>query len=164
MAFQNLVEIPLNFPGKLYRSPMPYARFDLGGTTLQEFLDAGITTVVMLVQEGEDLHHAGRDLKSEYASHDIKVIHYPIRDFDTPEDDTNLKKTLQLVEQRCQDGERVAVHCFAGRGRTGLFIALMARQALGLDGHEAIEFVRRYFPAIETDEQEQLVRDFEPDE
>ena len=124
----------------------------------------GINTVVMLVEEGEDTQYAGKDLKTEYALHNIDVIHYPIRDFDTPEDSADLKNTLDRVQEKCQDGEKVAVHCFAGRGRTGLFIALLARQALGLDGDQAIEFVRRYFPAIETKDQEQLVREFEPNE
>ena len=40
MEFKNLVEIPLKLPGKLYRSPMPFARFDLDRTTFQEFQDA----------------------------------------------------------------------------------------------------------------------------
>lgn len=163
MKYKNLNEVPLGLPGKLYRSPMPYARFDLGQSSFQEYLSAGINTVVMLVEEGEDFHYTGKDLKAEYAQHKINVIHYPIRDFDTPEDSKILKATLQEVAAKCRDGENVAVHCFAGRGRTGLFIALLARQVLGLQGQESIDFVREYFPAVETEAQENMVREFEID-
>ena len=164
MKFDNLNEIPLGLSGKLFRSPMPFARFDEGKTTFQEYLDAGINTVVMLVEEGEDLHYTGKDLKEEYARHQMAVIHYPIPDFDTPEAGAEFKATLQDVAARCQDGENVAVHCFAGRGRTGLFIALLSRKILGLEGQESIIFVRQFFPAVETQAQEKLVRDFVLDE
>ena len=40
-----------------------------------------------------------------------------------------------------------------------MVIALLARKALGMDGQEAIDWVRQYFPAIETDAQENLVRE-----
>lgn len=163
MDSTNLVEVPLNLSGKLYRSPMPFARFDLGGTTFQEYLDAGISTVVMLVEEGEDIYYAGKNLLEEYTQHDIDVIHYPIRDFDTPEDHTGLQSVLRSVTMLCHSGEKVAVHCLAGRGRTGMFIALMARKTLGLEGQQAIDYVRQYFKAIETDAQEQLIRDFNID-
>jgi protein-tyrosine phosphatase len=160
MVYKNINEVPLGLPGKLFRSPMPYARFDLDKTTFQEYLDANIDTVVMLVQNGEDLHFSRRDLKEEYSRNNISVIHYPIRDFDTPEDIERLKTTLQEVATHCQEGKNVVVHCFAGRGRTGLFIALLSRKVLGLGGQEAIDFTRKYFPAIETESQEKMVRDF----
>lgn len=137
---------------------MPYARFDLGQTTFQEYLDAGVDTVVMLIEDGEDIHHSGRDLKAEYTSQGISVIHFPIPDFDTPEDSSVLKKSLDEVIERAKKGENIAVHCFAGRGRTGLYIALLARKVFGLDGQEAIDFVRKYFPAVETQAQEELVK------
>ena len=50
------------------------------------------------------------------------------------------------------------IHCSAGIGRTGLFIAYLAKQCLSLSGHEALQWVRRYIPrAVETPEQQQLV-------
>ena len=158
MSDRNLVPIPLNLPGQIYRSPMPYARFDLGQTTFQEYLDASVDTVVMLIEEGEDVHLAGRDLKKEYGRHAMSVIHFPIPDFDTPEDSDELTNSLSEVIRRAEKGENIAIHCFAGRGRTGLYIALLARKVLGLGGQEAIEFVRNHFPAVETQAQEELVR------
>ncbi len=163
MDEKNLVPIPLGLKGSVYRSPMPFAAFDYGKTTLSEYLDAGVDTVIMLTESGEDMLRAGRDLAQTYASHQIETIHFPIVDFDTPDDHHSLLAALEDVIQRAKQGENIAVHCFAGRGRTGLFIALLARKALGLEGQAAIDWVRNYFPAIETQEQERLVRELDLD-
>jgi protein-tyrosine phosphatase len=43
-------------------------------------------------------------------------------------------------------------------GRTGLFMAYLAKRCLGLSGAEALQWVRRFIPrAVETPEQQQLV-------
>jgi protein-tyrosine phosphatase len=43
-------------------------------------------------------------------------------------------------------------------GRTGLFIASLAKRMLGLAGEEALQWVRHYIPrAVETPEQQRLV-------
>jgi protein-tyrosine phosphatase len=156
-----LTYIPLDLPGKLYRSPMPFARFDPDEEAFNQFLEAGITTVVMLIEEGEDQYRAGRDLKALYLQNGMEVIHFPIADFDTPEDKHLLDEALQQVLEKAQRGENIAVHCFAGRGRTGMFLALLVRQILGVGGEEAIATLRDYFPAVETKAQEQLVINYE---
>ncbi|HKJ26671.1 MAG TPA: protein-tyrosine phosphatase family protein [Anaerolineales bacterium] len=143
---------------------MPFARFDKEYTALDEMIQAGVSTVVMLIEEGEDFVRAARDLKTIYTENNLAVIHYPIIDFDTPDDPGELQSVIAEVSEKVREGERVAVHCFAGQGRTGMFIALLGRQLLGLGGDEAIEWVRGYFRAIETVEQEQVVRDYQPGE
>ena len=40
-----------------------------------------------------------------------------------------------------------------------MFLALLARKTLGIGGQEAIDWVRQFFPAIETRAQEKLVRE-----
>ena len=43
-------------------------------------------------------------------------------------------------------------------GRTGLLRASLAKRYLGLSGHEALQWARRYIPrAVETPEQQRLV-------
>lgn len=158
MEHNRFVEIPLGLAGKVFRSPMPFAAFDEGNTLLAEFERAGVTQVVMLTEPGEDLVRAGRDLSRLYSQHQISTIHYPIKDFGRPEDLDELRDQVEKVLGLVNQGEKVAVHCFAGRGRTGMFLAILTKQALGLEGDEAIRWVRQYFPAIETHEQEELVR------
>ncbi len=160
MEHNRFVEIPLGLTGKLYRSPMPFASFDQDHTLLNEYQSAGVTQVVMLTEPGEDLIRAGRDLTRLYSQHQIKTIHYPIKDFGSPEDLDELRTRISDVLALVSTGEKVAIHCYAGRGRTGLFIAILAKAALGLKGEEAIRWVRQYFPAIETKEQEDLVREY----
>jgi protein-tyrosine phosphatase len=159
MDFQNLVHIPLELPGKIYRSPMPFAAFDIEHTTLDEYKQAGVSSVVMLTEQGEDLLRAGRNLTQAYADEQIETIHFPIVDFDTPDDPGRMLAILDEIIHRAEQGKNIAIHCFAGRGRTGMFIALLARKALGMEGQQAIDWVRQYFPAIETDAQENLVRE-----
>jgi len=160
----NLTLIPFDLPGNIFRSPMPYSYFDPSASILQDYLAADVRTVVMLTETGEDLKHANQDLAQAYAGHKINVIHFPIVDFNTPDDPGELSKVLHQVLERAGNGENIAVHCFAGRGRTGMFIALLARLVFGMEGQEAIDWVRQYFPAIETSAQEQVVIDYELDE
>ena len=52
--------------------------------------------------------------------------------------------------------------CSAGIGRTGLFMAYLAKRCLGLSGAEALQWVRHFIPrAVETPAQQRLVLDDE---
>jgi len=159
----NLTQIPFNLPGKIFRSPMPYSYFDTDASILVDYLEVKVGTVVMLTEAGEDLKHANRDLTRTYNDHQINVIHFPIVDFATPDDPGELSRALHQVLDMAKGGENIAIHCFAGRGRTGLFIALLARLIFQMDGQEAIDWVRQYFPAIETSAQERVVIEYDLD-
>ena len=160
----NLTHIPYGLPGQIYRSPMPFGDFDYGHTTLEEFRQAGIDTVVMLTTSEENLVRAGRDLGAMYESEGVGVIHLPIVDFDVPEDDTAMETALDEAIAQAEAGKNIAIHCFAGRGRTGMFMALLARRILGMEGHQAITWLREFFPAVETEEQAQIVINYKTKE
>lgn len=154
----NLIQIPFDLPGKIYRSPMPFGDFDLDRTTYAEYRQTGINTVVMLTEPGEDRRHANRDLPQVYTEDGYQVVHFPIEDFNVPANKENLKELIQEIVERAQKGENLAIHCYAGRGRTGTVLALLARRLRSLDGDTALQWVRQYFPAAETPAQEQLIR------
>ena len=153
--------MPFGMPGKVFRSPMPFGKFDYGQVVWSDYLDNKICLVVILVEEDEFLVEAGRDLSKFYRSEGLEVIDYPITDFQTPLNKETFLGVINEVLSHAENGENVAVHCLAGIGRTGLFMACMAKQNFHISGQEAIEWVRKSLPgAVESSIQERFILDF----
>jgi hypothetical protein len=153
-----LTELPLQTPGRLFRSPMPFGEFDRGGLLLDLFKLNEISVVVVLAEEEECHAVAGCDLVGVYRREGFEVIHFPIRDF-TAGNDEALQPHVRRVLAELGAGRHVAIHCRAGKGRTGMFSACLAREARGLSGDDAIAWIRRLVPgAVEARGQEEVVR------
>ena len=157
-----LTELPYGLPGKIFRSPMPFGYFDHDNHVFEEFEQQGISTVVMLTSDEEALKRSGLDLRAFYRDEGLRVIHVPIEDFGVPDDVSCLEPALQAALDAARNGDNLAIHCYAGLGRTGLFAALLARRVLSLSGEEAIKWVRSHIPgSIETGDQVQLILDYD---
>lgn len=79
-----------------------------------------------------------------------------IKDFGVPEDPENFLREAEDAVVRVLRGDRVYVGCGAGQGRTGMFLALMAK----ICGRPfPIEYVRAKYndKAVETSEQEKFI-------
>ena len=138
---------------------MPFGPYDLHGEVYDQWCEEQIAVIVMLASDEECLHKTGRNLRALYLKEGFEVLYLPIPDFGVPTRD-DLEQTAQQMIAYAQAGHHIVIHCSAGIGRTGLFMAYLAKQCLGLSGTEALHWVRRFIPrAVETPEQQRLVLD-----
>jgi len=136
---------------KLSGMPFPGV-FDPEDDDIKFIQDKGITLLVSLTLKTPDkilLKKAG-----------IRSSHYPVKDFHAPTVD-QLNQFCVTADKEINGGGRVAVHCYAGKGRTGTFLAAyFVYKGAGAEG--SIELIRKLRPgSIETEEQEDSVREFE---
>ncbi len=154
-----LTELPFTFPGKIFRSAMPYSSYDQDGNLIPAYKQNNVSMVVMLASEDESIRATGRNLLDIYRREGIEVLYLPIEDFGVPEI-SKVREAIPLVLSHSRNGGAVVVHCHAGLGRTGMFLVSLAKLGMGYSSEEAIRWVREYIPgAIEVPEQVQLVRE-----
>jgi protein-tyrosine phosphatase len=160
LALPPLIELPFGLPGRVFRSPMPFRAGDTQGEVFRQYMEQQVSVVVVLVDDAECLARSSRPLRQFYESNGLEVIHLPIPDFDVPTQEA-LAAAVEAAQACASAGKNVAVHCYAGYGRTGMFLACMARRVLGMSAYEAIEWVRSFVPtAIEVPEQVDVVKLF----
>jgi len=153
----SLTELPFHLSGSIFRSPMPFSVYDPQGDSLFQFEREKGSLIVLLAEEEECVIRTGLNLKSLYLSHGFQVLHLPIPDLNVPSKE-DLEEAIRKTVEHAQVGKNILIHCHAGLGRTGLFVAYLAKRVLGLSSEEAIHWTRKYIPhALETDEQNQMV-------
>lgn len=139
-----VTHIPLDsIKGKLYRAPMPYLK-----KAIPQLKELGIMNIVqLLVDPG---------MKQEYEAANLNVIYCPIRDGECPDPRLALK-TVKEVKKLLIAGSNVMIHCWAGQGRTGTIMAIIVGELLNLTSSEAIAYLRKFYYAVETGDQEIFV-------
>lgn len=160
---KSIIQLPFEFEeGCIFRTQMPgyqVSKKDIKKDILS-IKDKGVTDVILLATDEDCKKHSGVNLKEAYEAEGLNVRHFPIKDFGVPEKQ-GLEDLINCVLQDLQAGARFAVHCTAGKGRTGLFLACLARKVLGLPAREAIEWVRETIPgAVESTSQKTFIKDF----
>jgi protein-tyrosine phosphatase len=156
--FHNLTLIPFDLPGKVYRTPLPYGDFDLARTTFDELVQAEVGVYYSLIEPIEWISRAFIDAREKLESAGIQRVEFPIRDFFAPEDPQAFQAVVAEAREHAHHGRNIAVHCYAGVGRTGLFLAELAIQHYGWNVREAVEWLRESLPlAVENDYQYQFL-------
>ncbi|ODT46216.1 MAG: hypothetical protein ABS70_01375 [Nitrospira sp. SCN 59-13] len=140
-----LTSYPLNLPGRLYGSAMPFGLYDPDGTLLPKFRAASIHVVVLLAEPDECREKTGRDLLGMYQEEGLTVLSLPIPNYGIPVDG-GLSEVVKRAHEHVAQGQNLLIHCSAGLGRTALFATLLARSVLGLSGPEALAWLGRHQP------------------
>ena len=140
---------------------MPFSQFDSEGVWAY-YQHQGVGLVVVLTEQQEYLVYARRDLPDFYRSHGLEVIHIPVPDFGVPEDVKSWSRAIEATAAAAGEGQNIAVHCLAGIGRTGTYLACLAKEYLKMEADQAIQWVRDSVPgAMENWRQEEFVNDFQ---
>lgn len=130
--------------------PRPGARGDLDAD-LSFLADREIELLVSLTETGVD-----EDAASSFG---VEVLHLPVKDFGAPTL-AQLCTFTKAAREHLASGRRVGVHCGAGLGRTGTFLAAYF-VGQGMTAEAAIARVRALRPgSIETKAQEEAVAQF----
>jgi len=155
-------EIPFSLPGKLYRTVTPGSyMFDPDSKVIDLLKERRVEWAVVLNTIEEHEKYTGASLLARYALEGIQTIYTPVPDFSAPPSGHWNKAILEALELLKQ-GKNIAVHCHAGIGRTGIFLACMAQEQLAMSADEAISWVRQFIPgAVETLYQIQFVRNYQ---
>jgi hypothetical protein len=101
-------------------------------------------------------------MPEEFMKEGVSFYHFPWRDMDTPDIDTGMR-IAQVMTHHVDSGEKVAVHCHAGLGRTGLVIACwLVLGGIVSSAAAAVSYVRRHRRgALQTRKQVRFVHEFE---
>lgn len=160
IRIMELTEIPFGLPGRVFRSAMPFSGYDPGAELVPLYHRNGVAVVVQLASDAEALRVARRDLRQLYATEGFEVIYLPIPDFGVPSL-AQLTPAVEAALVHAVSGRNLVVHCHAGIGRSGVFLACMARRGLVMGGQQAVRWVRQYIPgALEVPEQVDLAVNF----
>ena len=88
----------------------------------------------------------------------LRSVHFPIGDLGTPRDVDAFGSLVDSVHARASAGHPALVHCWAGVGRCGMFLATYLTRHGGLAPDAAVREVRRLRPgSLETFDQVAVV-------
>lgn len=151
----SFTRIPLNVPGELYISPMPYGRYD-SERVFRYFKQEEIQRVVMLLSDSEIKKRCKKDLKKLYQKNKIEITQFPMVDFLQP-GHGDMDQLIPDLAEKLRDGERIVVHCHAGVGRSSVVAACLVAiiQHTGIE--ESIEHVKKNMETNITVEQKRFI-------
>jgi protein-tyrosine phosphatase len=143
----------------LCRSCLPNSkRYDREGEVFNKWQELGVDTVFTLLPWEEALARSGHNLELELLSNRFISFHHPVTDFGAWSLE-EFRDIVTALEASIQSGNRVAVHCHAGVGRTGTIIAGMLISR-GEHVDDAVAFIEQHGMSVESHGQRSLLERF----
>lgn len=100
-------------------------------------------------------------MPEDFYAHEIKFYNFGWRDHHTT-DNNMILKILKNMDLCLKNGNKVAVHCHAGRGRTGLIICAYLIYSQNYTAEKAIKlFKEKRSPGLDKKSQRKTLYDFE---
>lgn len=96
-----------------------------------------IDVLVSLLQFDEINRHGLVHIDSTCQTYDIKYFNFQIKDHSVPQFFLPFNQLIETLCQELQRGQNIAIHCYAGIGRTGL-TAAAALIKLGMQVDDAL--------------------------
>jgi len=147
--------------GRLAIAPAPAPEPHLE-KNLRQWKNMGLSAVLSLLRPGErEGMEAEEDICYDLG---LKFYSIPITDHSVPSPDELPKIAEQLakIETLLRVGEKVAAHCYAGIGRSGMAtISLLMIGGIPLEDAKALVSSARGIPTPETEEQHEWLRSFD---
>jgi len=130
-------------PGVRVLSPPTGSRKMLD-SDLNEIIDWGANGVLCLVEPHELVVNKVEGLPAAVQNAGMWWKHLPIIDMDIPNQEFENVWAVEgeRIRHALRIGERVAIHCYAGLGRTGMIAARILVE-FGVDPEQAIRRIRR---------------------
>ncbi|MCS7129761.1 MAG: dual specificity protein phosphatase family protein [Candidatus Caldarchaeum sp.] len=91
---------------------------------------------------------------------DFAYFHFPLKDHQ-PAHPSSLLEIVKKLEELCERGHKVLVHCQAGYGRTGMVLTAYTMWKKRLGWRAALDVVRSVRPGSVEAGQEKSLREFE---
>ena len=152
-------QIPLSVPGKLYVSPMPFGAYDPGNNLLDIYKHHGIDHVFVLVTDDELSRKARRDLLRKYDTAQIGYSRFVLKDWTAPS--LEAVHAMTAAARALLRSHRIAVHCHAGVGRTGIAVCCIAMAVEGWSAAAATDHIAQFMTINITDEQRRCIQRYE---
>lgn len=123
--------------------------------------EAGVNVLVSMLEEKEAASLGLEDEKIYCKRNLIKYLNFPVTDHGLPESFEEVYKFVQKLSAYYEANNKIAVHCFAGIGRSSL-IACCLLVLKGLSVDEAFQKISeaRGYPVPDTREQLEWAYEF----
>lgn len=135
------------YPGELYYGSYPSTK------DLYEVKEYGVTVIWNLAYELFDLAEEESKLFDN-------VVFSAISDFNVPTNYDKFSKEVDIICEHIKNDRKVFVHCYGGRGRTGMALAIIAKVLYKANSDQALNLAKKYCDGPEVDKQVEFVRNF----